>query len=86
VGGPSTTGYPTSGDLSIAYQVVGDGSLDVVFVPSFVSHLDIGWELVPVVKTLTRLSSFAARRSGGRLATRKREADRQSGRGCPPRR
>ena len=59
VGGPSATGYAKSGYLSIAYQVIGDGPLDVVFVPGFVSHLDIGWELVPFAKTLTRLSSFA---------------------------
>src|SRR6476469_5695811 len=59
VGGSSQTGYAKSGDLSIAYQVIGDGPLDVVFVPGFVSHLDIGWELEPFVKTLTRLSSFA---------------------------
>ena len=59
MGGPSPTGYAKSGDLSIAYQVIGDGPLDVVFVPGFVSHLDIGWELEPFVKTLTRLSSFA---------------------------
>jgi class 3 adenylate cyclase len=58
VGGPSLTGYAKSGDLSIAYQVIGDGPLDVVFVPGFVTHLDIGWELEPFLKTLTRLSSF----------------------------
>ena len=58
--GPSATGYAKSGDLSIAYQVIGDGPLDVVFVPGFVSHLDIGWELAPFAKTLTRLSSSLA--------------------------
>lgn len=38
------TGYARSGDLSIAYQIFGDGALDVVFVPGFVSHLDLLWE------------------------------------------
>jgi PPK2 family polyphosphate:nucleotide phosphotransferase len=45
VSGPSLTGYAKSGDLSIAYQVIGDGPFDIVFVPGFVSHLDLGWEL-----------------------------------------
>ena len=59
MGGTPATGYAKSGDFSIAYQVVGDGPLDVVVVPGFVSHLDIGWELLPFVKALSRLSSFA---------------------------
>jgi len=53
------TGYAKSGDLSIAYQVVGEGPLDVVFVPGFVSHIDLGWELPPFAKALHRFSSFA---------------------------
>ena len=32
------TRYTKSGDLHIAYQVVGDGPLDLVLVPGFVSH------------------------------------------------
>jgi len=40
-----TTRYAQSGDVSIAYQVVGDGPLDVVFVPGFVSHVELGWEM-----------------------------------------
>ena len=60
MGGTPATGYAKSGDFSIAYQVVGDGPLDVVVVPGFVSHLDIGWELLPFVKALSRLSSLLA--------------------------
>lgn len=52
------TRYAKFGDLSIAYQVVGEGPIDVVFVPSFVSHLEFLWA-DPVVKAwLDRLASF----------------------------
>jgi len=50
--------YAKSGDLSIAYAVYGDGPLDVVFVPGFVSHVEMGWDLGtgPIRR---RLGSFA---------------------------
>jgi class 3 adenylate cyclase/alpha-beta hydrolase superfamily lysophospholipase len=51
--------YAASGDLSIAYQVVGDGPVDVVWVPGFVSHVEILWELPLWRRLLDRLSSFA---------------------------
>jgi class 3 adenylate cyclase len=41
---PPETRYAKSGDVSIAYQVVGSGQLDLVFVPGFVSNLDLNWE------------------------------------------
>ena len=34
------TRYVKSGDVHIAYQVVGDGPLDIVFVPGFVSNVE----------------------------------------------
>jgi len=37
------TRYATSGDISIAYQVVGDGPFDLVFVPGFVSNVEFEW-------------------------------------------
>ena len=37
--------YAKSGDLSIAYQVVGDGPPDLVFVGGWVSHLECAWEM-----------------------------------------
>jgi class 3 adenylate cyclase len=52
------TCYAKSGELSIAYQVVGEGPFDVVFVPGFVSNLDIGWEM-PVAGLYRRIASFA---------------------------
>ena len=41
---PPETRYAKSGELRIAYQVVGSGPLDLVFVPGFVSNLDLWWE------------------------------------------
>jgi class 3 adenylate cyclase/pimeloyl-ACP methyl ester carboxylesterase len=52
------TCYAKSGELSIAYQVVGEGPFDVVFVPGFISNLDIGWEM-PVANLYRRTASFA---------------------------
>jgi class 3 adenylate cyclase len=56
------TRYAKSGDLSIAYQVVGSGS-DVVFVAGSVSHVELGWEAPPTAPVHRRLSRF------GRLIT-----------------
>src|SRR5207249_7544663 len=48
-----------SGDVSIAYQVLGDGPFDVVFVPPAVSNVELGWD-VPNVRTfLNQLASFS---------------------------
>jgi pimeloyl-ACP methyl ester carboxylesterase len=49
--------YAKSGDVNIAYQVVGEGPFDLVFVPGFTSHLDLNWE-PPLVHTIKRVSSF----------------------------
>jgi class 3 adenylate cyclase len=53
------TRYAKSGDLSIAYQVVGDGPLDVVFIPGFVSHVELGWEILPFRQIFQRLAEFS---------------------------
>ena len=42
--GPETR-YALSGDVHIAYQVVGDGPFDLVFVPGFVTHMELQWRL-----------------------------------------
>src|SRR5262245_61363336 len=36
--------YARSGGLSIAYQVVGDGDVDLIYVPDYISNLVYGWE------------------------------------------
>ena len=38
------TRYARSGDIHVAYQVVGDGPVDLVFVPGMFNHLDLIWE------------------------------------------
>jgi pimeloyl-ACP methyl ester carboxylesterase len=53
------TGYTKSGDVNIAYQVVGDGARDLVLVPGFVSHLEIDWDEPRSAHFLERLSSFS---------------------------
>ena len=37
------TRYAKYGDLNLAYQVVGEGDVDIVLVPSFVSHIEFYW-------------------------------------------
>jgi pimeloyl-ACP methyl ester carboxylesterase len=37
------TRYAKSGDVHIAYQVIGDGPVDLVFVPGWISHVELGW-------------------------------------------
>ncbi len=52
------THYAKSGDVHIAYQVTGDGPMDLVLVPGFVSHLDADWDSPARTRLLQRLSSF----------------------------
>jgi class 3 adenylate cyclase/predicted esterase len=42
--GMPETRYARSGDVVIAYQVLGEGPFDVVIVPAFVSHVELQWE------------------------------------------
>ena len=51
--------YARSGDLSIAYQVTGDGPIDLVLVSGFVSHLEKDWEEPRHARFLDRLGSMA---------------------------
>jgi class 3 adenylate cyclase len=53
------TRYARSGGAQIAYQVVGEGPLDVVVVPSFFSNIELDWDLPPVARFLEQLASFA---------------------------
>jgi pimeloyl-ACP methyl ester carboxylesterase len=51
--------YAKSGDVNIAYQVTGDGPFDLVFVPGYVTHLEIQWRMAGLAPALEKLSSFA---------------------------
>lgn len=53
------TRYADSDGVSIAYQVYGEGELDLVFVPGFVSHVELLWESQEMAHFLRRLGSFA---------------------------
>src|SRR5437660_753630 len=53
------TRYAKSGDVNIAYQMAGEGPIDLVLVPGFVSHLDVDWDDVAHAHFLRRLASFS---------------------------
>src|SRR6516164_4010697 len=53
------TRYAKSGDVHIAYQVMGSGPIDLVYVPSFVSHLEHTMEEPRSARWFQRLSSFS---------------------------
>jgi pimeloyl-ACP methyl ester carboxylesterase len=54
-----TTKYAKSGDVHIAYQVVGEGSQNLVLVPGWISHIEYAWEEPSFSRFLTRLASFS---------------------------
>ena len=56
---PIETRYARSGEVRIAYQVVGQGAFDLVFVPGFISNLDLHWEDEGYSRLLKRLSAFS---------------------------
>lgn len=53
------TRYAHGAGGAIAYQVVGDGPIDLVFVPGFVSNVELQWEFPPMAAFFSRLASFA---------------------------
>ena len=53
------TRYARSGDLWIAYQVVGDGPIDLVWAPGYLSHLEQNWWWPSYADLLERLASFS---------------------------
>jgi class 3 adenylate cyclase len=53
------TKYARSGDIHIAYQVVGKGPLDLLYVPQVISHIECAWSHPMNARFLKGLSSFA---------------------------
>lgn len=53
------TRYARSGRLRIAYQVVGSGPIDLLFVPGFISNIDLYWEDAVLSRFLHRLARFS---------------------------
>ncbi len=52
------TSYASCGDLSLAYQVFGDGPIDLVYAGSFVSHVELFWTMPEFEAFMERLSTF----------------------------
>ena len=52
------TCYAKSGDISIAYQVTGNGLLDLIVVPGFMSNVDMHWQMLGYESWVARLTSF----------------------------
>ena len=52
------TRYAKSNGVNIAYQVVGDGPIALVYVPGWVSSIEVGWEDPASVHFFTRLAAF----------------------------
>jgi pimeloyl-ACP methyl ester carboxylesterase len=53
------TQYADSNGVKIAYQVHGEGPLDLVFVPGFVSHVEFFWDEPLIARFFRRLASFS---------------------------
>lgn len=53
------TQYARSGDVSLAYQVIGSGPFDVVFVPPHVSNVELVWDIPPRAEGMRRVGEFA---------------------------
>jgi pimeloyl-ACP methyl ester carboxylesterase/DNA-binding winged helix-turn-helix (wHTH) protein len=56
---PGPVQYARSGDVNIAYQVCGNGPVDLVFVMGWVSHLEYYWKEPSFARFLSRLASFS---------------------------
>jgi pimeloyl-ACP methyl ester carboxylesterase len=54
-----TTRYARSGDVSIAYQTMGNGAIDLILVPGIVSHVEFLHEIPGYTDFLRRLATFA---------------------------
>src|SRR3954468_39206 len=53
------TCFTQSGEVAIAYQVIGEGPIDLLIVPGFVAHLEQAWEDPGYARFLSGLASFA---------------------------
>src|SRR5215208_458082 len=56
---PPDTRYVKSGPYNIAYQVVGEGDLDLLWIHGFVSNVELAWEEPRLASFLSRLASFS---------------------------
>jgi class 3 adenylate cyclase/pimeloyl-ACP methyl ester carboxylesterase len=56
---PKTRYAETVDGVDIAYQVIGDGPVTIVYINAYFSHLEVGWELPAYASFLRNLASFA---------------------------
>jgi pimeloyl-ACP methyl ester carboxylesterase len=55
----AVTQYTKNGDIHLAYQVIGDGPVDLVMVPGFISHIECYWEEPSFARALKWLARFS---------------------------
>ncbi len=53
------TKYVKSGSINIAYQIVGQGNIDLIYVPGWVSNIDMMWVDSKIADFLTKLTRFS---------------------------
>jgi pimeloyl-ACP methyl ester carboxylesterase len=53
------TRYARSGEVSIAYQEVGNGPIDLIWVPGYISHVEHFWKLPAMAAFIRRFASFS---------------------------
>jgi len=56
---PPVVKYAKTGEFNIAYQVLGDGPIDLVLSPGAVTHLELAWDVAPLARFLERLAGFS---------------------------
>jgi pimeloyl-ACP methyl ester carboxylesterase/DNA-binding CsgD family transcriptional regulator len=56
--GEQDTRYAKSGEVHLAYQVTGDGPVDVVMIPGFISHVELRWREPALARFLRQLGTF----------------------------
>ena len=55
----AVTRYARSGDLYLAYQVLGDGPIDLVWAPGYMSHVEQNQQWPTYARFIERLASFS---------------------------
>ena len=53
------TKYTKSGEFNIGYQEIGQGLIDILYIPGWVSNIDMMWTEARLAAFLTRLSLFS---------------------------
>jgi pimeloyl-ACP methyl ester carboxylesterase len=56
---PIRTRYAKNGDINTAYQVFGEGNVDLVMVPGFISHIENYWDEPNLARWLRKFGSFS---------------------------